>query len=50
MESILSMMKDDNPMPAKHQFLQLMLATAIGFVVHKLVEKSYLKIWSRKGR
>jgi hypothetical protein len=48
MKKILSMVKDDNPMPTTHQFFQLMLATAIGFAVTKLVEKGYLKLWSLK--
>jgi hypothetical protein len=48
MKKMMKLMKDENPMPTTHQFFQLMLATAIGFLVTKLVEKSYLKVWSLK--
>lgn len=40
--------KYENPMPTNHQFFQLVIATAVGFIVQKLVEKGYLKLWSRK--
>jgi hypothetical protein len=48
MKRMISMLKDDNPMPTKHQFFQLVLATIVGFLAKVLVEKSYLKAWSLK--
>lgn len=48
MKKMVDRFKDENPMPETHQFFQLVLATAIGFVVTKLVEKGYLKLWSWK--
>jgi hypothetical protein len=48
MKRVLKMRKDENPMPTKHQFFQLVLATALGFLAKAFVEKSYLKLWSLK--
>jgi hypothetical protein len=50
MNNMANWVKDENPMPNNHQFFQLLIATAIGFVAKILVEKAYLKVWSLRGR
>lgn len=44
------LLMDANPMPTKHQFFCLMIATVAAFIVETVVKKGYLSLWSRKGR